>query len=65
MSKMTEQEISEILHLPYGKLVELARTDLAKIISVAINIGINIGQNKITKNYNQAFKDYTKTLLEN
>jgi len=66
---MTKEEIAKIMNLSLEQLANLCGcndlAELANIISCAVNMGINIGQGRVGKQYNQMFRSYDKISIEN
>ena len=64
---LSEEEISKILHWPIGEL-RLACRDpqtLSTVISLAIQMGINVGRQQTLRQYNEMFTGYNRQTLEN
>ena len=64
---MNKEEISELLNLPFSELAEVCKDPeiLAKVISIAINMGIRLGQAETRLAYNRIFLGYDKVSIEN
>jgi len=64
---MTKQEIEKIMQMPLSELTEVCKNaeTLATLISLAVNIGIRIGQEKAHNHYNRMFRGYNEILISN
>jgi hypothetical protein len=64
---MNKEEISKLLKLPFPELARICQSPetLASVLSLAIKIGIGLGQKKTCEDYGKAFRGYTKILLSN
>ena len=58
----------DILHTPLPKLFELCEGDFelfTNTISLAINLGIRIGQTQVIESYNEMFHNYNEVSIRN
>lgn len=64
---MTKEEIAKLYHLPYIGLTKLGKNLkwLARIISIAFNMGIMIGRQQTHKYYNEMFQGYNEVSIKN
>ena len=64
---MTEQDIKDILHIPFKRLAELCQDTeiLIAVINTTYQQGINLGQRKTHKEYNELFKGYNEISINN
>lgn len=64
---MNQQEIEKVMEIPFPSLAELCRDpkELAKVLTVAINVGIAIGHHKADISYNEMFQGYNKENITN
>lgn len=64
---MTPEETAKLLKTPLPRLIELAKdpASLMAILNLAINIGIQIGQNQMNRSYHQMLSGYNEVSLKN
>lgn len=64
---MNEEEITQIMQMPMLKLSELAQSQdtLARILSIAIQLGIGIGGQQTHQWYRQMFAGYNEISICN
>ena len=61
------KEIEDKLNTPIAKLAEHCNDPefLASLLSLAFNLGIQIGQQRITRTYNEMFRGYDPLSVSN
>ena len=62
---MTEQDIKDILHIPFKRLTELCQDPviLVAVINSVYQQGINLGQRKTHQEYNELFHNYNEVSI--
>lgn len=58
----------DIMHTPLPKLFEACGGDFelfTTVLSLAINLGIRIGQTQVLESYNKMFKNYNEVSIRN
>jgi len=64
---MTESEITDLMNTPFETLVKLCQEPeaLARVLSLAINIGLEMGQARTHKAYNKMLRHQDAVTITN